>query len=106
MHVRAFYVGNDMVVEVANLRNPNTGVFVNNAQVECTLYDSEDLPVDGGTWPMTLNYVESSDGVYRATLPYDLDVIVDQRYVARVIASAVGLRSQWDLNVVCKYRRL
>lgn len=104
--VHILFEGNDMMLEVAGLKNELTGAFMNSATVTVSLADNDGEPVDGNAWPLPLQYVADSDGVYRATLADTLDLTSNTRYVAELIADAgAGLRGKWLLDCVCRKRR-
>lgn len=104
--VHILFEGNDMVLEVSALRNEVTGAFLNNATVSVSLSDSEGNPVDGNAWPLALEYVSGSDGIYRVTLADTLALTADARYLAELIADAgAGLRAKWVSDCVCRTRR-
>lgn len=106
MDVQTLYVGNDMLLEVAGLRDDVTGDYLNAATVTVTLKTSAGVNVSGQAWPLALAYVTGSNGVYRATLIDTLSLTANSRYVATVIADAGdGKRAQWDLDFVCRMRR-
>lgn len=106
MDVQTLYYGNDMLLEVAGLRDQATGDYLNAATVTVTLEDDADVQVTGESWPLAMSYVASSNGVYRATLRDTLSLTNNARYVATVIADAgEGKRGRWDVDFVCKMRR-
>lgn len=106
MDIQTLYYGNDMVLEVAGLRDHVTGEPVNDAAVTVTLEDSADNTVVGESWPLALTYVADSDGIYRATLRDTLALQINARYVATVTADdGEGRRARWDLDFICKLRR-
>lgn len=104
--VEILYDGNDMVLEVASLKNDVSGEFLNEATVTVSLADSAGEPVAGNPWPLALEYLEDSNGVYRATLADTLTLSPGARYVAEVIADAgSGQRGKWEVDCVCRVRR-
>lgn len=104
--VQILFEGNDMVLEVAGLKNEVTGEFLNSATVTVSLADNDGQPVDGNAWPLPLQYVTDSDGVYRATLADTLDLTTNTRYVAELIVDAgPGLRAKWLRDCICRKRR-
>lgn len=104
-NVNVIYTGNDTVIEVKGLKNEVTGAFLNSATVTATLVDAEGDQVAGETWPKTLAYVASSDGIYRATLPYTMSLAAGGRYVAQISVNAgSGLRASFSLPVVARGR--
>lgn len=42
---------------------------VNDATVTVTIFDSAGAEVTGQVWPVTLDFVALSDGIYRKTIP-------------------------------------
>jgi hypothetical protein len=93
--------GSSKIVEVRQLRNVTTPGFINNATVTLTLLDAlTEVPVLGQTWPVTLSYVTGSDGTYRATLSYAIDVANRQRLLASYQAESDTLRRVWVQKVL------
>lgn len=106
MDVQTLYLGNDMLLEVANLRDQATGEYLNAATVTVSLENSEGVPVVGESWPLAMTYITASNGTYRAILRDTLTLASGARYVAEVIADAgEGRRARWDLDFVCRTRR-
>lgn len=106
MDVQTLYLGNDMLLEVANLRDQATGDYLNAATVTVSLKDSSGVAVVGESWPLALAYITASNGTYRAILRDTLTLASGARYVATVIADAgEGRRAQWELDVVARTRR-
>lgn len=103
--VEILYVDNSMVVELAGLENGMTGVAINNATVTVTLATTAGVNVTGETWPATMNYAESSNGVYRATLPHDIAIVDGQRYVATISAVSGSLHAEWTVQCVARTRK-
>lgn len=103
------WVGNDNVVEVRDLKSSASGAFQNSKTVEVTLYDADDAEVDvlsgSITWPLSMSYVSSSDGVYQATLPDTLDLTEGAFYTAIITADAgAGLYAKWTRSYQAKKR--
>lgn len=100
------YQGNDNILELDGLKNDATDAFINDATVTVTMVDSNDVEVSGQTWPTSMLYVNSSDGVYRATLQDVLVLAEDARYIAKVTANGgAGLLGFFELPVVARIRR-
>lgn len=97
-----FILGSSKVVQVSKLRNVLSPGYSNAATVTYTLADaSTALPVEGAeTFPMALSYVSGSDGLYRATLSYDLDVTLGQRLTATYLAVQGTLRKTWTQQLL------
>ncbi len=69
-------VDSSNVLELRGLRNVVDDEYVNNAIVQATIVDANGDEITGETWPVSLSYVAASDGVYRYTLSYLIDLIV------------------------------
>lgn len=105
-NIQTLYIGNDTIFEVERLKDELTGSYVDDATVTVTLTDADGASVAGDTWPKSLAYVSGSSGVYRATLPYTLELTENARYDANVTANAgAGLRSAWTVECVARKRR-
>jgi hypothetical protein len=104
-NITTIYVGNDSVLEVVGLTNDQTGAEINNADVSVYLRTASGASVDGETWPKAMEYVDGSNGLYRVTLPYTLELAAGGRYVATVVADAgPGLHAEWEVEVVARIR--
>lgn len=101
-----FYL-NDMLIEIEGLQDViDPGNYLNSATVTVTLVDSEGTEVSGETWPLTMVYVGSSDGIYRATLNDDLGLTLGDQYTAKVSANGgAGLQGYWELPLIVKVRK-
>lgn len=104
-NITTIYVDNDSVIEVAALANAQAGTDINDATVTVHLKDAAGADVAGETWPKAMEYVDGSNGIYRATLPYTLSLSPGARYTATIIADAnAGLRAQWSIECVARIR--
>ena len=79
-----YYYRNDMLLELTGLADESTGAYINNATIEATVKDAAGANVSGQTWPLTLSYVTSSNGVYRGVLDAALVVAVGDRITVEV----------------------
>jgi len=75
------YVNNDNVIEAVVI-NSKTGLPINDATVSFTVKDSDGTNLTGQTWPTTMDYVPSSDGVYRGTLKATTNLVQADKYIA------------------------
>lgn len=90
---------NDMVLEVSGLQNEVSREYLNAASVTVSLADAAGAAVSGATWPLSLSYVTSSNGVYRVTLADSLGISDEAKYIATVTADAGDkLRATWVLD--------
>jgi hypothetical protein len=104
-NITTLYVGNDNELEVAGLKNDQTGADLNAATVTVRLTTEAGADVSGDTWPKTLAYVDGSRGLYRTTLPYGLDLVAGGRYTAHVsVDGGPGLRAEWEIECVARTR--
>ncbi len=79
--------------------------YQNSATVTVTLLDRDEAEVSGETWPLSMSYIASSSGVYRATLSKDLVLTKNRPYTARVLADAgLGLVGRWDFALTAAAR--
>lgn len=102
---QVLYEGNDTIVELRGLVNAMTGEYLDDAEVSCTLLDADGEDVEGPEWPLTMAYLEESDGVYRATLAASLELSRAARYTLRVdVDGGDGLVGRWDMPCVCRAR--
>lgn len=65
--------GSTIIVEVLGVQN-DQGDYVTNAIVQLTSLTTHAEEEVGLELPVTLDYVEGSDGDYQALLPNDLDI--------------------------------
>jgi len=92
------YVGNDHRLTVDTLRDPD-GNYINTATVTVTLLDSSGAEVEGVTWPISLSYVEDSNGRYQGILDDAIELVDGETYI--VVIDAVDGESvgHWELTV-------
>lgn len=98
-------IANSQVLELQKLKNSVTDEYDNGATVTATMYDPSGAEVGGQTWPIALQYVADSDGLYRYTLPPDLVLTEDEEYT--VVAEAIGSGAQigrWACSYIAELR--
>jgi hypothetical protein len=101
------YLSNDNLLSVENLKNAATGVFINDATVTATLKDSLGVSVAGQTWPLSLVFVSSSNGVYRGTLEDDLSLNEGEAYTAEINADAGSDQiANWSIQLTAIKRTI
>ena len=89
------------------LTNPTQDpIYVNDATVTVTIKDSNGDNVAGETWPVDMDYVAASDGIYRATLAPNSNIEVDSIYTIEIDATGNGdgLVGKWEHSVKAKKR--
>lgn len=60
-------IANDQTLTVT-VQDEITGDYINDAAVTATVKDPADNAIAGQSWPLTLDYVAASNGVYRGNL--------------------------------------
>lgn len=101
------FVGNTTTVRISGIKYAS-GAFINNATVSLvSLTDLGDgSSVTGVTYPVTMDYVADSDGIYEAVLPYSLGISNGRRYTATVRAETPsGERAEWEERLKATIRR-
>lgn len=100
MAIGSLKVGSDNVIQLDALVDQSDGNYLNAATVTVTLLKDDGTDVVGDTWPLTMNYVTSSNGRYTATLIDSLTLVPNRRYIARVTADAgAGKLRTWYHSV-------
>lgn len=90
----------DNIIQLTGLAD-SAGDYQNSATVTVTLTDRAGTEVVGETWPLTMVYVTSSDGNYKATLKDTLTLTRNVKYVAKVSANAGdGKQRYWEIPVI------
>jgi len=63
------YMNSDNILELKGLQDAtDLTVYENAATVQVTIQDQSGAEVAGETWPVTMTYVPSSNGIYRANI--------------------------------------
>ena len=91
---------------MAALKDDVTGEFLNDATVTVTLTDATTgEEVDGATWPVNMNYLDDSNGVFRCSLTHELELLAGRQYNAVVVADGgVGLYASFTVLCVARAR--
>lgn len=84
------FVISDNVVTVNSVRNTVSGDYINNATVTLSLADAAGSAVSGQSWPLTLDYVASSNGKYQGVIDSAASLLVGKRYKATITINAGG----------------
>ena len=95
---KKMYVSNGHKLTVDQLRDTDDQ-YINTATVEATIIDSAGNEVEGQTWPLSLSYVEDSDGKYEGILDNTIELQSGENYtliVDTVDGDSVG---HWELAV-------
>ena len=68
--------------------------------------DRAGADVAGETWPLAMNYLAGSNGVYRATLAFGLSLQDGKPFSAEIVADGgLGLRGGWSFALKARVRR-
>jgi len=98
------HIGNDTVVTLTGLQNAIDSSYQNSATVTCTIKDGSGSAVSGVTFPVTMDYVAASDGIYRATIDKALAVSEGVTYYVEVTAAEGGVDGFWRIARHATYR--
>ena len=98
-------LANSNLLELNGLRNALTGDFVTSALVVATIDNTDGSALAGMAWPVTLNFVDDSDGCYRALLDTGIALVHGQRYRVTIAAQGDGLDYQNEQYVRAQVRR-
>ena len=91
------FVANTNVLQLLGLKSETDDTFINDATVTVTVTDADGVNVTGGAWPLTMSYVASSDGDYRAILSNELPLVAKAKYVATINADGGADRvGHWE----------
>ena len=102
--MKALLVDNTIIVEANRLRNDITDEWLNEATVELTVTDSSGHELLGPSWPMVMDYVEGTNGSYRAILPADLPVEDEKEYRVRISITSENLKASFNIPVTGRDR--
>ena len=106
MSTSLWLIDNSVVVELSAVKNNVTDQYDNAADVNVTLKTLAGIGVAGQAWPVTMNYVAASDGVYRATINPGVAIKANQSYRAHITATGSGGEiGHWEEEVRAVRRR-
>ena len=93
------FVANTNVLELQGLHSEIEGAYVNDATVTVTVKDEDGVAVTGQTWPLTMQYVATSQGDYRAILKDTLALVAKQNYFAFIDVNAgIDRVGHWEFK--------
>jgi len=87
-------IGASTVIEHVVTNPLQVPIFVNDAAVTVTIFDSDGVELVGESWPVTLDFVASSNGVYRKTFSPLVNLIEGDLY--DVVIEVLGTDSLED----------
>jgi hypothetical protein len=101
--ISLIYLAADNSVELQGLTDTRTKTRISDASVSVTLLDAANTPVTGQTWPVALAPVTNQPGLYRATLPLELQLVAGKRYTLKALVSAgPGRRRTFTVQLVAQ----
>lgn len=96
------FVANTNLLTLSGLKSQVEGTFVNDATVEVTITDLAGNVMTGTGWPtfpLSMPYVATSDGDYRAVLADTIPFTAGKPYLAKIDANAgVNRIGQWKFQ--------
>ena len=87
-------IGTSTVIQYVVTNPLESPIYVNDAAVVVTIYDSDGVELVGESWPVTLDYVAASDGIYRKTFSPFVNLVEDELY--SVVIEVLGTDSLED----------
>lgn len=99
MILQAAWRLSDNVVQLT-LTNGLTDAAVNDATVTCTVTDADGNSVTGQSWPLSLDYVAASSGIYRGTITEVAVMAHATAHIAKITATSGSLVKYWELPFV------
>ncbi len=100
------YISNDNVLELTGMQNSINAAYLNAATVTVTIVDASGTELTGQTWPTTMSYVASSNGIYRAILEDAISGLTDADSLTAKISADAGtdLVGYWEIPATAKTR--
>lgn len=97
----------DNLLQITGLTNEVSGSFINDAVITATVVKKSDrTEVAGVTWPVSVVYVAASDGIYRGTLPYTMDIADRDKLIVLVeIDAGAGLKQHRECSVTASIKK-
>lgn len=104
MHALAFFKGNDMLLEVRDLKDVVADTYINSAAtVSADIYDVTAAAIVSSSG-IALSYVAASNGKWRGTYPYSLALLTTGVYRARITVLAGSLHGYWEADLLVQYQ--
>lgn len=86
--MQTFFIGNSVTLSYVVTNPLQDPIYVNDADVEVTILDSEGAPIPDEVWPVALDYVGGSEGLYRKSFDPFASLVEGQCY--QVVIDVVG----------------
>lgn len=104
MAIEDIYINNDSLIELIGLKDTVLDTFINDATVVATIYDDTGTVVTGISWPLTIPYVTSSNGEYRAVLDKAIVLTKGNLYTLVITAVKDPLDGEWTTYLRARKR--
>lgn len=101
---RTLFILNDLSFVVGPITNTIDGSFMNIALVNATLKDKDGNNVAGQSWPLRLNYLVDSDGMYQGILQDTLQLIENDTYLIIIDVDSEGLQAHTETELIALKR--
>lgn len=103
------YVANTNVLTLTGLVSEDDGAPLNSATVTVTIKDAADSSIAGESWPVTMDYVDESEGNYRALISSAAALVAGAKYKAIVDVNASDTSSEriahWEFPFTAQVRK-
>lgn len=91
------FIANTNLLELTGLKSAVEGVYINDALITVTVKDKKGQDVPGVSWPVSMVYVNGSEGDYRATLVHTIEFVPKREYRAFIEVDAGADRiGHWE----------
>lgn len=97
-------IGNHNTLKVC-LRDAENDSYINNADIFATLKNMNDVAITGQSWPLKIDYVFSSNGIYIATLNNTINAVNGHYYKLDIDCLSDGIAIKINLFIMAKIRR-
>jgi hypothetical protein len=103
-HTQTVYIGNDNLLKLTGLKKQAATAYDNDAVVTAVVTTRAGVEVEGQNMPVTLTYVEDSDGDYTGILYKEIEWELNEPYLAQVTALSDGLTALWTIRLTARNR--
>lgn len=100
---KIYFLKNDEEAGLKRLRDKNG--FINDAMVTLTIKDFGGTDVGGIVWPLAIDYVEDSDGLYEIIVDKAITLTEGATYYAEyTIVTSYGRDGFWKIEFIARER--
>ena len=108
MAIEPIYMNNDHFMELTGFQDGVTLAFLNAATVTVTIYATDGAALGDATtgisWPLTMDYLSGSDGVYQAVIDKAISLTRGELYKAVITAAESGIDGEWNITLRAQER--